>query len=991
MFENKFYQDLAVLSVNTAKLRNYYIPFPTMEAAFLAKDRQESENFLLLDGQWAFEFYASIHEIPVAFSEIPNTSLSKTIPVPSCIQNYGYDAHQYVNVSFPIPYDPPYTPYDNPCGIYRRYFELGEISERDYYLNFEGVDSNLYLWVNNQFVGYDQVTHSNSEFDVTPYLHEGTNEITVLVMKWCAGTYFEDQDKFRTTGITRSVYLVQRVKDCLWEYKIETPINPTSQTGVLHFRTPYQGEIHYLLFDLNGVKIDEGAASREFIIKVSNCAYWSAEIPNLYTLVMEVNGEYISEKIGFREFTIKDRILYLNGQPIKLYGVNHHDSHPELGPSMLKEDYRIDMLKMKQLNMNGIRTAHYPKSPEFYELADEIGFYVISEADIESHGVVNLFGESADYNLMARDEMFGEIIENRIIRSIIPFQNRASVFMWSMQNESGYGVNYEKAQKMVRKLDTTRLIHNERAAEPDLSRMNDFSNLDVISRMYASFSDVARYCEGNFDKPFIQCEYSHAMGNGPGDLADYFELMEKYPSYIGGFVWEWADHAMYLTDEFGRRVLGYGGDFGETLHDGNFCVDGLLFPDRSITSNALEYRNIHSPIQLKKVEGERVTLRNIQSFLTGAAFLGELSIHINGEKTGVIPIDLSRISPLSEQEIIFERPVVSVYDDVTINFVLKNQEGEVIGHQQKILQESQIRVPDILINEIEERNLIQVQQKQSCYILAGESFSYTFDARTGCFTQLKVAGEELLVAPSYIHLWRAPIDNDRYNMNNWRQAGYETNQWNLISFAITEKSAKVQIKGHYRLGKPGIQNILDMHIVITISLSGTIQYHFDVEKGINLPDLPRFGIVFPLKKLFDKVNYLGYGPYDSYVDKHHASHFGKYQQEISEMFENYLKPQENGNHWKTIEASVLGPVACQIRSSKSFNFSFLPYSATELTQAPHSYDLPISSAHHLSIDYKQNGIGSASCGHYLKEKYRFSEQKFQWDFSLSFLENQVMI
>lgn len=980
MFQNQYYQDLDVLSVNTAKLRNYYVPFASLKEAYAANDRKESNKFRLLDGDWAFDFYSSIHEIPVDFSEIPQLALTKEIPVPSCIQNHGYDAHQYVNVSFPIPYDPPYTPYDNPCGVYRRTFDLESLGDEKYYLNFEGVDSNLYLWINGHFVGYDQVTHSNSEFDVSDYLQEGSNEITVLVMKWCVGTYFEDQDKFRTTGITRSVYLVTREKEGIWDYKIETPLNLQQQTGTLNFKTPYEGQISYTLFDPEGNEVLQGSGKKEFSLAVENCRYWTAETPTLYTLIIEANGEFIREKIGFREFTIQDRVLYLNGKPIKLYGVNHHDSHPDLGPSMLKNDYYEEMLRMKALHMNGIRTAHYPKSPEFYELADEMGFYIISEADVESHGVVNLFGPSADYNLMARDETFGHIIMDRIVRSVIPFQNRPSIFMWSMQNESGYGVNYEKVQKKVREIDATRLLHNERAAQPDLFRENDFSNLDVISRMYSSFEDVVRYCEGTIQKPFMQCEYAHAMGNGPGDLADYFQLMEKYPNFIGGFVWEWADHAMYLVNEHGKKVLGYGGDFGETLHDSNFCVDGLIFPDRSMTSSAIEYRNIHSPIQLKAVNEHRITLRNIQSFSTGEAFIGELSIHVNGEKITEIPVELAKLAALSEMEIPFESPSATSSDYVTVDFILMNQKGEIVARQQKMLQEAQEKEQ----MAIRDASLpaLKISQERAEYQLVGANFTYTFDSRTGAFNQLVVSGEEMLVEPSYIHLWRAPIDNDRNIANEWRRAGYETGKWNVKKFEVIEEASKTILKGHYRLGMPSIQNIIAMDLTVTVSNQGAIEYRFDVKKGNNLPDLPRFGVVFPLKKAFETANYLGYGPYDSYIDKHYASHFGRHEQNISEMFENYLKPQENGNHWKTAEVEISGPVKCQITGPKALNFSLLPYSANELTQAAHSYELPESIANYLTIDYKQNGIGSNSCGPYLKEKYRFSDEQFQWTFEI---------
>lgn len=977
MFENKFYQDLSVLTVNTAKLRNYYIPFSTYEAALKESDRQESDRLTLLDGEWDFEFFESIHELPVAFSEIPQVPLKDEITVPSCIQNHGYDSHQYVNVRFPIPYNPPFTPYENPCGIYRREIELTKAEDATYYLNFEGVDSNIYLWVNEHFVGYDQVTHSNSEFDVGPYLKEGKNEITVLVMKWCAGTYFEDQDKFRTTGITRSVYLVERPKEGIWDYKIQTPIDTLEKTGELIFTTDYANEISYTLLGPNGEKMMNGSFNKELQLEVKDCQYWSAEYPALYTLILECNGEFIKEKVGFREFSIQKGVFKVNDQPVKLYGVNHHDSRPDLGPSMLKEDYRQDMLLMKQLNMNSIRTAHYPKSAEFYELADELGFYIISEADVESHGVMGLFGESADYNLMARDPKFGEVIEDRIIRSVIPFINRPSIFMWSMQNESGYGVNYEVAQATVRQLDPTRLIHNEREAGPDAYRESDFSNLDVVSRMYSAFHDVVNYCEGAEEKPYLLCEYAHAMGNGPGDLLDYFRLMEKYPKFMGGFVWEWADHAMYYINEKGDRVLGYGGDFGETLHDGNFCADGLLPNDRQLTSNAIEYRNIHTPLQLKNASRTNVTLKNIQSFTWGKAYRAELLLEINGEVTQTVVLDVDDLAPLHEKDfaITFEETNEEAY--LSVRLQVFDHNNHLLGQQQKMIQEG---IPFEIIRE--KNQGIQMQEAFPYLAISGQAFNYAIDLRTGSFTQLERGGEEQLVAPSFNHIWRAPTDNDRTIVAQWYRVGYDQAKWNLNTYETKIDENEATITATYHVGKPSIQNLLTVQLTLTIDANGTIDYDFIVEKGLNLPDLPRFGVVFPLKKSFDQATYLGYGPYDSYSDKHSASYFGLHKQKASEMFENYFKPQENGNHWRTVFAEIHDGNTCRVTSSEKFDFSLLPYSAQEMTAAKHDYELPTSQAQYLSIDYKHNGIGSASCGPYLVERYRFSDKAFTWNFTL---------
>lgn len=632
------YEDFDIQSINKEANRNYYIPFNTQEEALKATSRIESSHFNLLDGMWDFSYFDSTRKVPRSFYEKGEVELTEKMKVPSAWQHSGYDTHQYINVSYPIPYMPPFVPDDNPCGIYQRDFEIDNL-EMSHFLNFEGVDSNVQIWINQQFVGYDQVTHSTKEFDITSYIKKGKNKLTVLVMKWCDGTYFEDQDKFRTSGIIRSVYLLSRPKKHVKNYRIQTFVDVSNQSGQINVKLleSHVDIQEYWLYNQEEHLIEANHVStNEVNIKLADCHYWTAETPYLYTLIIKVGEEFMKESVGIREITRNKRVVMINGTPIKLFGVNHHDFDVIAGPSMTLDKMKQDMEMMKEANMNCIRTAHYPKAPEFYELADEMGFYVISEADVETHGIVHLYGEMANYNLIGSDPYFLKPIIERVKRSVIQNINFSSIIMWSMENESGYGTNFEAAQKMTFELDPTRLIHNERSIEPVVGQENDFTHLDVISQMYPSLATAIGYCEDeSLDKPYFMCEYAHAMGNGPGGFKEYFDLIQKYDSFLGGCVWEWADHAVEVDGKYY-----YGGDFGEETHDGNFCVDGLTTPDRQVTSKLIEYRNIHSPIQLVSysIETQEVILENIQRFVSSDGLTISLSWQVDGKNLSDIEI-----------------------------------------------------------------------------------------------------------------------------------------------------------------------------------------------------------------------------------------------------------------------------------------------------------------------------------------------------------------
>ena len=997
MIIENYHENMAVQNVNVMPRRAYYIPFEYGENMSEHTERLERKSVTNLNGDWNFEFFESLQTFEAAAKhQLQHTNV---IPVPSVWNLHGYDTLQYLNTQYPIPFNPPKVPKKNPCGFYSKHFTIANYNaHKKYHLNFEGVDSAFYLWINDKFIGYSQISHSISEFDISDVLVANDNKIQVLVLKWSDGTYFENQDMFRHSGIFRDVYILERATQHVVDFKIETLVDDSLANAHINIgQLKYEGLTHATveLYDPNGQLLSETEVYESVHFNVAHPLLWSAEQPDLYELRIKTAEEIIVQKVGVREVEIKNNQLYVNHQSIKLRGVNYHDSHPKTGYVMDEQQFIQDFQLMKAANFNAIRTAHYPKSPLFYELADYYGFYVMSEADLETHGVVRLYGDenNDDYNLIANDGLYETPIIERVVASVMPLQNYSCIIAWSLGNESGFGINIEKAASEVKALDSTRPIHYEGALYKEDNRDNDLSNIDMISRMYASPSEIEKKYLTNdqLDKPFVLCEYAHAMGNSPGDLKEYHDLIDKYDSFIGGFVWEWNDHGIHVGMTDGQAIFRYGGDFGETLHDGNFCVDGIVFPNREVHESYYEFQHVHRPIKLISNDGYQLKLRNQLDFLNVANYIDVACVITYRDNTQtVIQLDIKDFAPHTEYSVdVSELTTVNNISDVRLEYYLSNDSlllnaQTKLGHDQVIYQRQDVlNVTDDNANQpyiiSDDAYELVVKQKDNVY---------SFNKNTGMLSQVVKAHRSILVGESELCLWRAPIDNDVQVRKLWENAGYHD-----VSTAVNYYNA------HY-LNNNDVELLFDIAVVSnakarimtgevswTIRSNGSINVKFEVTKNQRMPFLPRFGLVFKLQDTFEDLKYYGNGPYGSYQDKGVATYLSYFDTTVTNNFEPHIVPQENSSHNNTTYIQVSDNRNCFVFTSiEPLSFNASHYAVAQLTHATHNDQLEQEAITYVHIDKYHSGIGSNSCGPELAERYRITENNIHFEFNLQLNE-----
>ena len=1017
MIVPRHYEDLKIMHENTMPSRAYYMP-ASHDMGPLVEDRFSSDRVICLNGTWEFQYFNSIYDLQEKFYEQGyDCSRFTQVEVPGVWQNYGYDSHQYTNVRYPIPLDPPYVPQENPCGAYVRkfYYEIPEEAPRAY-LNFEGVDSCFYVWVNGKYVGYSQVSHATSEFDVTEVLKNGENTLAVLVLKWCDGTYLEDQDKFRMSGIFRDVYFVNRPENVVYDYFTTTEIQ--EEQAVITVQASYQGKAvptKLTLYDTEHKEIasqvfqeNTGTVyTHKAVILVKEPNLWNPEQPYLYTLVLETEGEVITDRIGLREICVKDAVLYVNGTAIKFKGVNRHDSDPVTGFVIGLEQMKKDLQMMKESNFNAVRSSHYPNVPYFYQLCDEYGFFVIAEADNESHGTQSQYLKDSNWENVSRkwNERISDNPEfipatlDRTKLCVHREKNRPCIIIWSMGNECGYGCTFEEALKWTKGFDSTRLTCYESSFYRSDRRKYDYSNIDIFSRMYPSLEEIQEYMDKKPDKPLLLIEYCHAMGNGPGDLEDYFQIIYEYDVLCGGFVWEWCDHAIYQGQAAnGKEKYLYGGDFGEEVHDGNFCMDGLVYPDRTPHTGLLEYQNVYRPARVMSFcqkTGE-LCLENYMNYVDLKDYIYLVyEVNCDGKLLEKKQFILQEsVLPHKKGTILLD---ITVPDSgkcyLKVSYHLKHgtsvmAQGSRMGFDEILLknQDGRNQQATALLETQEQKEAeVQVSETDRFLSIRSDTFFYVYNKLSGLFEQLSVDGEELLETPMELNIWRAPTDNDRKIKQEWIDAGYDRSKARAYDTHWEMNGEGIRIYSTVSVAAVAIQKVLDIEAVWKIYRTGEISVKMHVKKDREFPQLPRFGIRLFLRGEYENLKFYGLGPHESYRDKCRSCSHGLYDTTVEEQHEDYICPQENGSHtdcdYLMLEKENQTVTAV---SSRPFSFNVSYYSQEELTRKAHNFELEKSGSTIVCLDYAQNGIGSNSCGPELRKEYQFTEETFTFDMKFLF-------
>ena len=839
MLHSKEYESFSRVGVE--KHRSYYIPFSQTDKVgkrYGIVDRNTSSRFLSLDGVWKIQAYRNINAVDL------QKEPSAEIPVPSCVQMHGYDQLQYTNIRYPFPCNFPYTPHENPCWHYRKLFTLNKVDGEKYYLNFEGVDSAFYLYINGQYKGYSQISHATSEFDITDFVKDGENMLDIVVLKWCVSSYLEDQDKFRFSGIFRSVYILKRPEKHIQDFRFFTSfVNETD--GVLTVKN--ESKIGFeVKFHGKKAFVSAGKTVEFLVQKVQK---WSPENPYLYAVTISANGETIYEQIGFRVVAIENQVFKINGEPVKLKGVNRHDFNCKTGATVTKANIMQDLRLMKSLNVNAVRTSHYPNMPEFYLLCDKVGLYVMDEADYETHGQGMLTGCTVGFSMQewcdfAENMAISDAMKDRYQALVERDKNRSSIVMWSLGNEGNFGKALYAGARYIKARDNTRPLHYENVYCAD--KKYYYTNLvDVVSGMYWSTSMIEERVLKNpkEKRPFVLCEYTHAMGNSCGDISKYWAQIYANPQLIGAFVWEWADHAIKT-----KKGFLYGGDFGEEVHDGNFCCDGLVTTDRKLKSGAIE---------MKAVYGGKM-------------------------QSGYTPTPIP------------------------------NYNGK------------------------------------------AKSLAIQTNDETGELTSIKVDGKEILLAPARFNFTRY-IDNERHNQSVYNAYGLNGARANTLTTTKTQNG--YAYTGY--ISGIGRNPVIEYEVDYTVENNKLI-----IDLGYTLTGLvrkiPRFGLELSLPKAYNKFAYIGYGPYESYVDKRVASDYGYYENTAEDNFTDYVMPQETGSHYGSDYLEIKDLFA--VTADSAFSFSVTPYETAKLRDCKHHFELGKSDKTVVCLDLAMRGVGSHSCG-----------------------------
>lgn len=956
---------------------------------------KDSQKKISLNGEWAFKYVDAPELSPEGFEQSGACEGWDKIDVPSVWQLRGYDKMHYTDVLYPFPVNPPHVPDENPTGIYKKTVVLDEQwMEKDTVLKFHGVDSAFDVWVNGNHVGFGKVSRLPSEFDITGFVKTGENDITVRVYKWSDGTYLEDQDMWWLSGIYRDVELINEEKNAVLDLRVNGTLDDSYKNGFftagitmkqagtnLGWKLSYKGKTV-----LEGELVSEG---KDICIEaeIPEVHTWTAETPELYEFTVMTENQEVTVRCGFRKIEIKDKNFRVNNQVILLNGVNHHDYNPREGRRVTREQMESDIRLMKQYNINAVRCSHYPANEYFYDLCDEYGLYVIDEADLECHG----FEWVENYTWITDDETWKDAYVDRSVRMVKRDRNHPSIIMWSMGNESAFGCNFRSAAEAIRELDDTRLVHYEGDFEAEVT--------DVYSTMYTRLKGLKEIAEYQIkgDKPHVMCEYGHAMGNGPGGLKAYQDMYRKYKRLQGGFLWEWYDHGIY-TEEKDKKYYKYGGNYGDFPTNGNFCIDGILMPDRTPSPGMEEYKQIIAPVEITAVEGSmnKLQIRNYYDFLN----LDTTTLYweVKAEDQMIQDGTVEGLSVAPHEGKIIALPITAFElqenTDYYLNLTVCQKEERnyaPAGYEIKKVQiPMQIRKDGFSVRETADK--LQVTEGQGVLTVENSRVTAKFSTVFGKLISFGKDGKEYLTEGPRMNVYRATIDNDMYKKEDWMNKYFiqkPVEETEYVSCLKEDDKVIVRIGTFFSCYNQSWG--FECDYTYTVYSCGQMKVEIQgkaVQRGKLEPAfLPRIGVIMKGNKNFQKTMWYGMGPGESYVDSKAASIMGIYENTVDGMMTDYVFPQENGHHeqvkWFRIGDGKDG-LLCKMEEKLGLNLA--NYTDESLEKAQHPFEIEKADDVIIHLDYRQSGLGSNSCGEEQLEENKVKLQDFAMAFTVQAAE-----
>lgn len=956
---------------------------------------KDSQKKISLNGEWDFKYVDAPELSPEGFEQSGACEGWDKIDVPSVWQLRGYDKMHYTDVLYPFPVNPPHVPDENPTGIYKKTVVLDEQwMEKDTVLKFHGVDSAFDVWVNGKHVGFGKVSRLPSEFDITGFVKTGENDITVRVYKWSDGTYLEDQDMWWLSGIYRDVELINEEKNAVLDLRVNGTLDDSYKNGFftagitmkqagtnLGWKLSYKGKTV-----LEGELVSEG---KDICIEaeIPEVHTWTAETPELYEFTVMTENQEVTVRCGFRKIEIKDKNFRVNNQVILLNGVNHHDYNPREGRRVTREQMESDIRLMKQYNINAVRCSHYPANEYFYDLCDEYGLYVINEADLECHG----FEWVENYTWITDDETWKDAYVDRSVRMVKRDRNHPSIIMWSMGNESAFGCNFRSAAEAIRELDDTRLVHYEGDFEAEVT--------DVYSTMYTRLKGLKEIAEYQIkgDKPHVMCEYGHAMGNGPGGLKAYQDMYRKYKRLQGGFLWEWYDHGIY-TEEKDKKYYKYGGNYGDFPTNGNFCIDGILMPDRTPSPGMEEYKQIIAPVEITAVEGSmnKLQIRNYYDFLN----LDTTTLYweVKAEDQTIQDGTVEGLSVAPHEGKIIALPITAFElqenTDYYLNLTVCQKEERnyaPAGYEIKKVQiPMQIRKDGFSVRETADK--LQVTEGQGGLTVENSRVTAKFSTVFGKLISFGKDGKEYLTEGPRMNVYRATIDNDMYKKEDWMNKYFiqkPVEETEYVSCLKEDDKVIVQIGTFFSCYNQSWG--FECDYTYTVYSCGQMKVEIQgkaVQRGKLEPAfLPRIGVIMKGNKNFQKTMWYGMGPGESYVDSKAASIMGIYENTVDGMMTDYVFPQENGHHeqvkWFRIGDGKDG-LLCKMEEKLGLNLA--NYTDESLEKAQHPFEIEKADDVIIHLDYRQSGLGSNSCGEEQLEENKVKLQDFAMAFTVQAAE-----